>query len=206
MTTGLAIAATLISLAALIVAIRTASFNRRSADAAEGSQHAADRAADAAKRSAEAADLVAQIELGRDHRDLAPQPEWVRFVKVQNQRTGRDNIFLTLTPARTYLTHTDLLLDSGGRAPASPVRSNVIPGGTEGRIYVGELPGIKLPEEVEIRFFPPPQGSEGEPWTCACGEPLIGDHHDRGHWVLRIKVDPGCASTQSGEGGDPPSR
>ncbi|GIJ24534.1 hypothetical protein [Micromonospora lutea] len=157
MTTRLAIVAILISLAALIVAMRTAAFNRRSADAAEGSQHAADRSADAAKRSAEAAALVAEVELKRDHRDLAPQREWVRFVKVQNQRTGKDNIFLTLTPARTYLTHTDLLLDSGGRAPASPVRSNVIPGGVEGRIYVGELSGIKLPEEVEIRFSPHPK-------------------------------------------------
>jgi type II secretory pathway pseudopilin PulG len=187
-TIALAIIAVLISLAALVVAMRTASFNRRSAEAAEGSQHAADRSADAAKQSAESAALVAQVELGRNHRDLAPQREWVRMIKVQNPRTGRDNIFLAVTPARTYLTHCDLLFNSGGRTPVSPVRSNVIPGGVEDRLYVGELVGAKLPDEVEIRFFPPPEGSQGEPWTCACGEPLIGDHNERGHWVMRLKV------------------
>ncbi|MEU7902192.1 hypothetical protein [Actinoplanes sp. NPDC049118] len=159
---------------ALIVAICAAIYSKQ--------------AADAAKDSAKSAQQVAKAELGRDHRDLAPNPEWVRFDTVQNERTGRTNQFIFLTPPRTYLTHADILHATGSRLPISFSPNNQVEGGTEGRAFIANSPE-SLPAEVEIRFFPPTEDAPGERWGCPCGVPAIGDHADRGHWIMRVKVD-----------------
>lgn len=184
------LAALLISLLALAVAGATAVYNKRNAEAAEGARNAADRAADAAKDSAEYAGRITKAEEGRDHRELAPKPEWVRFDSVHNERTGKINLFAYLRPPRTYLTHADTHFNTGNgsRTPATFTPSNQVEGGTEAKAFIsdGTTP---LPDELEIRFYPPTESAAGEHWTCPCGAPAIGDHNDRAHWVLRVPVN-----------------
>ena len=194
MTTALAVTAVVISLGALGVALWQGSSNRRSAVAAEDSavtsRQAADYAresAEHAKASAEAADRVAQSEVGRDHETYRPMVPH-QFTRVANPRTGKDNLFFEFWPKRTYRMAADLLLEGGGMSPASIDPGPVIEAGRRTRVYIGEVGGMKLPEGLSMRFWPPEAGDPGESWQCPCGRTDDGDFH--WVWNRQIEVPP----------------
>lgn len=169
---------------------RSAGHAKTSADAAKDAADSSRISARAAEKSADADGKVAQVELDRDHRDLAPILADLRFENRTNEATKRTGVFLVFTPERTYRMHGDMLNAGGSRTPLSMFQGTTLEGGVETWAHVGDQSGA-LPEAVEMRFYPPGEGDPGEPWTCQCGEPAQAeDHGSRGHWVVRRKVNP----------------
>ncbi|NMO57505.1 hypothetical protein HH310_40840 [Actinoplanes sp. TBRC 11911] len=144
-----------------------------------------------AKRSADAAGRVARVELARDHRDLAPRADWFNFVTDSSKRVAQNDRFLVGTLPRTYRMHGDLIFEGGSRSPLVVTPGTTLPAGTEIRAWLFEAGKTVAPAEVEMRFFPAISNDPGEPWTCECGEAIAATGHEsRGHWVLRLKVEP----------------
>jgi hypothetical protein len=193
MTTALAIAAIVVSLAAIGISVWTAVINGRAATAAEGSEIAAHRAADAAKDSAESAAAVARAEVSRDHNHLEP---------LLNGRFGFDKN--TVSPHlktlvyrfrldRRYDVRASLMNQTAGSMEAVVVAPERVDG--EWRVIVEEWSkgGDRKQSAwslLAIEFWPPaPMYGRARPWSCACGRAgLAGE--GVAHWEWEVPVKP----------------
>lgn len=169
------------------MAIATARYNRRSAEASEASAVSSDRSADAAKDAAESARAVARSELGRDHREHAPDLSSGTFKSVRNQRTGKDAWFFFYTVPKTYRMFGDMINENGSRSPFE-LGGAILEAGVEYKVFVSEKHDAAMPEMLEFRFYTPRGEDPGENWSCHCGEPDAPEYEGRGHWVVRVPV------------------
>jgi hypothetical protein len=192
MTTALATIAVLLSAAALFVSIWTALIGRRNVVAAEESAVSARFSAEAAKdsakhaeKSAESAGVVAQAEVGRDHRELRPLPpeKGSAIRRRDNARTGNRNRFLVFRPERTYRVAGDALIGDS-RRPLSV--GPLIEGGKEVEIFLDEGLGSVQVDAVNIRFWPSIPGDPGEDSHCQCGRNT--DPSGQAHWEWTIEI------------------
>jgi hypothetical protein len=174
--TGLDVAAIVISVAALGLSFWSAWSNRRSAGAAEDSAVSARQSADASRASSESAAKVAAAELRRDHRANEPQ------------RNGR---FVTRDGNLRYEFQLDKPYDIRARLSGhgGAVVNDVFPmqRSADGTWILQIGSWDRMPREepwdtLTIRFWPSrPAAGAPDPWSCPCGlEEHEGD--GPGHW------------------------
>jgi hypothetical protein len=133
----------------------------------------------------------AQIAAAALHETYRPaQPRDPDFPEELNQRTGRRIMFFLFTPPRTYRVAGDATHGTEGRSSRTPlVLSQVVMAGKPVKVFVGEMTGGKgpaLPISLNIRFWPPAPGDQGEQWICRCG--LNNDQAGPPHWEWNVPV------------------
>jgi hypothetical protein len=166
----------------------------RAAKAAEDNTHAAERAAKAAEDATAEARRLSSVEMDRRHEELSPGHSLkVTFDASPDERLrgGHRSLMAVIEVSRTYRVRAVARLGNASWDLGLPP---VLLAGQPTTVEVEKWPPDRTkPEakELVLRFWPPADTDDVEPWTCRCGRPAAEGPgwEPAGHWERVVPVE-----------------
>ncbi len=173
----IALVALIVSIASLAVAVWAIRYAKSSAKSARDSANEAAR--------------LRRIEADRRHAELAPKP--IERLEACYEGTPPDlGTFTEFTVDGAGAYRIQVFAITDGTSRIQLCEPMLIHAGRSVYLQIDpsrESRGIITTRELLIKFWPPLESDDTDPWSCPCGKPTGETADAPGHWEQRVPVD-----------------